>query len=613
MEKVLQTVAHRVVTTNLNEEALRHTYDVHLRRRTKQTKLADALSSVGDGLSLLAVERLSLMHTESAAWGYNANQIVCRLVPNHSTGMDMRQLCIYIEVSGLAEICPLTYVCCIIPTASPTSRLMSRTQSNISVSFHDWVVQLSHRLVLTRGISVRSYASLVRVSFRYEDRLTDPTLFPGSVSTPKPGAQSASGGRDQLEDEESDVNGKYVDPRTADRNKKLLYFASSQRITHAVLSISPCAISTTEVVPPAELSFDLHSMRHLLRDHAPADFDEMVADGKQRVLFNFASRLASLVRLECTNGGGVIYTVVGAFSEPPHETCGWPRDVPRFMDEDLEDILLPDEAAEVAVEPPPTSPIPMPVETQEREDDLAVEMKETECEFAVEASSEPLLIQVEEEEEEEVKLSSLPPPPSSPTAVLLPLQLREDCPIHPVLCSMSPDSCGCPRTHCKCTRQLVTLKGSEVVLWADFSEIDAASGLLDADAPDLEARETLRLPSTLDAMGFLSCGHSLQSVNALKIVAVDQVDMDLSCEVILRAEKVADIVSRACTASKSCEEVDCVEGILRVYAVPLSGAVQIDLMQHPALRRLCVDFICDNSLLDLFLSRKSKLMKLIVK
>ena len=86
MERVLQSLAHRVVTTNLNELALRHTYRVHLRRRTKQTKLAEALHSVGGALSVAAVERLSVMHTSTAAWGYNANQIVCQFVDNPSAG-----------------------------------------------------------------------------------------------------------------------------------------------------------------------------------------------------------------------------------------------------------------------------------------------------------------------------------------------------------------------------------------------------------------------------------------------------------------------------------------------------------------------------------------------
>lgn len=112
MERVLETLAHRVVTTNLNELAMRHTYKVHLRRRTKQTKLADALSSVGDGLSTAAVERLSLMHTSTAAWGYNANQIVCQFVENPSADKSKTIvfICKYIvilnQIAFLANLFP---------------------------------------------------------------------------------------------------------------------------------------------------------------------------------------------------------------------------------------------------------------------------------------------------------------------------------------------------------------------------------------------------------------------------------------------------------------------------------------------------------------------------
>lgn len=38
---------------------------------------------------------------------------------------------------------------------------MSRTDSSLSVSFLDWVVQFSHLLVLTRGLSIHSYPALV--------------------------------------------------------------------------------------------------------------------------------------------------------------------------------------------------------------------------------------------------------------------------------------------------------------------------------------------------------------------------------------------------------------------------------------------------------------------
>jgi hypothetical protein len=38
MERLLEALAHRVVTTNLNEQAMRRSYCVELRRKTKQSK-----------------------------------------------------------------------------------------------------------------------------------------------------------------------------------------------------------------------------------------------------------------------------------------------------------------------------------------------------------------------------------------------------------------------------------------------------------------------------------------------------------------------------------------------------------------------------------------------
>lgn len=86
LERVLQSIAHRVVTTNLNELALRHTYSVHVRRRTKHTKLAEALVTVAGGLAATTVERLSQLHTTTAAWGYNSRQIVCQQLFDEGAG-----------------------------------------------------------------------------------------------------------------------------------------------------------------------------------------------------------------------------------------------------------------------------------------------------------------------------------------------------------------------------------------------------------------------------------------------------------------------------------------------------------------------------------------------
>lgn len=42
--------------------------------------------------------------------------------------------------------------------------IMTRTRTSISVSFLDWVIQLSHKLTLTRGISIRYIPAVVSVS-----------------------------------------------------------------------------------------------------------------------------------------------------------------------------------------------------------------------------------------------------------------------------------------------------------------------------------------------------------------------------------------------------------------------------------------------------------------
>jgi hypothetical protein len=77
MERVLEAIAHRVVTANLNELAVRQSYAVQLRRKTKLSKL-ESTAEVVTGLPAAAIERfVKSTSTTTAAWGYNANQIVC--------------------------------------------------------------------------------------------------------------------------------------------------------------------------------------------------------------------------------------------------------------------------------------------------------------------------------------------------------------------------------------------------------------------------------------------------------------------------------------------------------------------------------------------------------
>lgn len=47
MEHILESIAHRVVTMNLNEQALRRVYCVELRRKTKLTKFESTITGNG--------------------------------------------------------------------------------------------------------------------------------------------------------------------------------------------------------------------------------------------------------------------------------------------------------------------------------------------------------------------------------------------------------------------------------------------------------------------------------------------------------------------------------------------------------------------------------------
>ena len=448
-------------------------------------------------------------------------------------------------------------------------------------------------------------------------------------------------GEEGEEQQQESFSGKYIDPRLTERHRKVQFFAASQRITHVVLSITPSAIHSCEIVPPAELSFDLASLQHLLRDHAPKDIDDMVREGKPSVLFQFATHVARLVRLEYTNGG-LKYAVVGAFSEPPHETCGWPLDAPSYLDDDdLEDLLV-----DAGQEDEPEVKLETPVR-ETVEFDVAPVEKEVKVEnipaIEEEVQPPPPVSEIITSPRPPTPPTPSPPAPSPSVKEEAPLPFTEPCPMHPVLCSTSAnteENCGCcvGMRSCKCTHQVVTLKGSEITLWANFSRLEEAATLCDPNdrSEDSAARtagasedsSALSIPSTIEAAPLLKLcldhACTLQVRNALRLVAVDQIDPSLVCEVVLSADKVTEILRQACTAATASGEDnhslddtgsdnDVADGIMRHYVVSSSNELCIDLMLHPAMRRLCFDYICDSSMLDLFLSRKSKLIKLIVK
>eukprot|EP00601_Ochromonadales_sp_CCMP2298_P030264 CAMPEP_0173325600 /NCGR_PEP_ID=MMETSP1144-20121109/601_1 /TAXON_ID=483371 /ORGANISM="non described non described, Strain CCMP2298" /LENGTH=122 /DNA_ID=CAMNT_0014269819 /DNA_START=21 /DNA_END=386 /DNA_ORIENTATION=+ len=114
MQRVMQSIADRVVITNLNALSLLQTYTVQIRRKTRVVGAASVFAS-NTGLSFMA----------DSNTGHNATQLVVT------------------ELAG--------------SDASHPGDVLSRTQSAVSVHFQDWVVQVNHQLSLTRGICVRTY------------------------------------------------------------------------------------------------------------------------------------------------------------------------------------------------------------------------------------------------------------------------------------------------------------------------------------------------------------------------------------------------------------------------------------------------------------------------
>jgi hypothetical protein len=222
--------------------------------------------------------------------------------------------------------------------------------STVGVNFQDWVVQMPYRLVLTRGISVRFMPCTVRIgavfvvfvflfvflfvleflfvfvfvfmfmwfpfpfvgwqvrlSVRYDDRLTDPRAFAERASSWSPpdyssilgvgagigtntstttgaGAVGSDGGTSDTtgvaavhSNSISDINNNssssssgvllYLDAAAAAKERKIKCFQASQHVTHVTLTFIPAAIAPAEVATPAVLTFDMPSVMYLLAAH----------------------------------------------------------------------------------------------------------------------------------------------------------------------------------------------------------------------------------------------------------------------------------------------------------------------------------------------------------
>lgn len=441
----------------------------------------------------------------------------------------------------------------------------------------------------------------MRLSVRYDNRLSDPHEFQASLqqssAAPSPQylasrplspersgktAQSsgdAGSGQDEAEEPysaesaaavESEVNtGKYVDPRVVEKNRKLRKFAESQRVTHAVLSITPVAISTDEVVPPAVLSFDLASINALLKNDAPFSIDELLADAKKEKLILLAKRLASLVRLEYTNSG-IKYAVVGVFSEPTHISCGWPVDQVNLDDDS--DIDLTELVPLAEQEPEPLLDI-----APEPELDQEIVFEEAPVEVEPPPPSPP-----PERQEEEVARISTPPQPTPRQRPDPPVQCGFcACPLHPRPAS---DPCGC-------LRREVVIKGSSLWVYGDFSRTDSET--VSGEGDELSSLGKVR--------ALLDRGVAVRCANTVTLLAVDQADESLSSTLHVSASQLSTLLLQSGTGAPT--------GLDK--APP--AAVVVDVTKHPALLDELFTLICSEAHMDLFLSRRSRLMKVSVK
>jgi hypothetical protein len=208
----------------------------------------------------------------------------------------------------------------------------SNRVSSVGVNFQDWVVQMPYRLGLTRGISVHFMPCTVgigavcivfvfvvvfmyipfpfvgwqvRLSVRYDDRLTDPRAFAEHASSWSPadyssilgvgagigthtstttgagaavgsegGTSDTTGGADAHSNSVSDNNNisssgvlLYLDAAAAAKERKIKCFQASQHVTHVTLTFIPAAIAPAEVATPAVLTFDMPSVMFLLAAH----------------------------------------------------------------------------------------------------------------------------------------------------------------------------------------------------------------------------------------------------------------------------------------------------------------------------------------------------------
>ena len=419
---------------------------------------------------------------------------------------------------------------------------------------------------------------------------------------------------------------RYIDPRLIEQNRRINRFQASQQVTHIVLHITPTAVALDNIIPPAEFTYDLHSIKLLFPHQPVVDINELLSEGNKVELKKLGKKLANLIRLEYT-AEGVKYSMIGALSEPVLTSFPWPGDEVVIMSDseeeeehDQEDVEVQLEV-EVAEEEEEEKVIEEPViDKLEEEDELIEESEDLE---------EVVVIEAKEEE--------LPPPPTTTNTSTPPSSTDRDwkCPFHSD--STAPPSSTteastettteATTSHCQCIRREVTLKGSDLWIYANILHPTTPTPLNTIETTDTlnnNNNNTAYIPISSD-INLSTCCHQLPGIsviqcsNTIILYAVDKIDDHLHCEVTLtplwinnllliaKNEYYTDVDINTTTADVNATTTTI------TYPVSSLGVVTIDLTKHQRLFNEILSYLFQSTYVDLFLSRKTKLMKLIIK
>jgi hypothetical protein len=347
------------------------------------------------------------------------------------------------------------------------------------------------------------------------------------------------------------------------------------------------------------MTFELSTLLTLLLKDAPPSWDEILAEGKKPLLQKLGRKLASLVRLEYTNEG-IKYSVIGAFAEPAHISCSWPQDLSEYLDDDEDEELLQGATTSIRALPPePVDPEALLDSLVEPEMYIEPEVVGWSTPVPDETSTPGQLT----EQNSAVFPDSPEPEESAKQVVSRNSVLRWVCPFHAT------------QTKCTCVRKPLALKGSDLWVYVNACEPSLAHRV----GASSEEEDTVEVPLDITLRDCLLLPCAVHCGSDLRLRAVDCTDDSLHCELHVAASLLSSVLEEAIAHSGRAHAAP--GGLspggngagVAMYTVSSHNTIELDLTKHRALEEDLLMYLFASSHVDLFLSRKSRLLKLTVK